>query len=59
MVTRSIDLRKFCAVIEIFPQQTANKLHGSHVGVEYEPDKVLSFQPVKYTGIAAAGLHHP
>lgn len=33
----------------------AAKLRGGHVGVEYEPDKVLSFQPVKYTGIAASG----
>lgn len=31
------------------------KLRGGHVGVEYEPDKILSFQPVHYTGIARAG----
>ena len=31
------------------------KLHGGHVGVEYAPGKVLSFQPLKYTGIAASG----
>ena len=31
------------------------KLHGGHVGVEYEPGKVLSFQPLKYTGPAASG----
>lgn len=33
----------------------AAKLRGGHVGVEYEPDKVLSFQPLRYTGIARAG----
>ena len=31
------------------------KLHGGHVGVEYAPGKVLSFQPLKYTGIASSG----
>ena len=31
------------------------KLHGGHVGVEYAVGKVLSFQPLKYTGIAASG----
>jgi hypothetical protein len=31
------------------------KLHGSHVGIEYSPDKVLSFQPHTYGGLAASG----
>ena len=31
------------------------RLRAGHVGVEYEPDKVLSFQPVHYDGIAHAG----
>jgi hypothetical protein len=31
------------------------RLRAGHVGVEYEPDKVLSFQPVNYDGIGHAG----
>jgi hypothetical protein len=31
------------------------RLRAGHVGVEYEPDKVLSFQPVHYDGIGHAG----
>ncbi|HET6253356.1 MAG TPA: hypothetical protein VFE32_04755 [Puia sp.] len=31
------------------------KLHGGHVGIEYAPDKVLSFQPQAYGGLAASG----
>lgn len=31
------------------------KLHGGHVGIEYAPGKVLSFQPETYGGLAASG----
>jgi Peptidase family M28 len=30
---------------------SAAKLHGGHVGIEYSPDKVLSFQPRTYGGL--------
>jgi hypothetical protein len=35
------------------------KLHGGHVGIEYAPDKVLSFQPRTYGGLAASGHFFP
>jgi len=35
------------------------KLHGGHVGIEYAPDKVLSFQPQTYGGLAASGHFFP
>jgi hypothetical protein len=35
------------------------KLHGGHVGIEYAPDKVLSFQPLTYGGPAASGHFVP
>ncbi len=35
------------------------KLHGGHVGIEYAPDKVLSFQPETYGGLAASGHFLP
>jgi hypothetical protein len=35
------------------------KLHGGHVGIEYAPDKVLSFQPQTYGGLAASGHFVP
>jgi hypothetical protein len=35
------------------------KLHGGHVGIEYAPDKVLSFQPQTYGGLAASGHFAP
>jgi len=31
------------------------KMHGGHVSIEYAPDKALSFQPLRYTGIARSG----
>jgi hypothetical protein len=33
----------------------AAKLHGGHVGIEYDRGKVLSFQPQTYGGLAASG----
>jgi hypothetical protein len=35
------------------------KLHGGHVGIEYASDKVLSFQPETYGGLAASGHFLP
>ena len=35
------------------------KLHGGHIGIEYAPDKVLSFSPVSYGGLAASGHFLP
>ncbi|HEY4336004.1 MAG TPA: hypothetical protein VGM89_08905 [Puia sp.] len=31
------------------------KMHGGHVAIEIAPDKALSFQPLRYTGIARSG----
>jgi hypothetical protein len=31
------------------------KLHGGHIGIEFAPEKVLSFQPLSYGGLAASG----
>ena len=35
------------------------KLHGGHVGIQYAPAKVLSFQPLTYGGLAASGHFIP
>src|SRR5579863_3694478 len=35
------------------------KLHGGHVGIEYAPGKVLSFQPQTYGGLASSGHFAP